>query len=308
MKRKVREFVESTGFQNVVVFAIIACSVVLGVETFFHKPNFYFSIIDIGFTLFFIVEILLRIIAADSLRQFFTVCRVKVKKKKTSSFNKLQFLFEEKGFWNWFDTAIVVFSIIGLSAHWVEHPEFFVVSRLLRVSRIFRLLEISSELRNVERKIVSIIPTVFSFALLLGILIYIYSIIGVYLFGHKAFTYGDFSDLTGAALTLFQLMTLDNWSEIMTDVTNSSYNHWFSKGYFVSFIIFTAIISFNVFVAVLTSKVHEKFQEEDKQMARSIEEEIEESEEEILKNMNVLLQEIKELREEVKSLKNSQKQ
>jgi len=251
----------------------------------------------------------LRLIASDSLISFFKVCTVKIKKKqkrhKTSS--KLQFLFEEKAFWNSFDTAIVVFSVIGLQSHWVEHPEFLVVSRMLRVSRVFRLLEISSDLRNVEKKIISIIPTVFSFALLIGILIYIYSIIGIYLFGHQAFSNADFSDLPSAALTLFQLMTLDGWSDIMKDVASLEYDSWFYKGYFISFVVLTAIISFNVFVAVLTSQVHDKMQEEaqhaEKILTDRIESEIEDSEEEILKNMGLLLAEIRELKADVKSLK-----
>lgn len=311
MRQQVRSLVNSSEFQNTVVFVIIFCSVILGVETFFYEQKILFDVIDITFTLFFVVEIVLRLIAAKSPSQFFNVCTIRIKKKqkKNKSVKRLQFLFEEKGFWNWFDFLIVIFSVIGLMSHWVEHPEFLVVSRLFRVSRIFRLLEISNELRNVEKKIVSIIPTVFSFALLLGILIYIYSIIGIYLFSQSAFQMADFSDLPAASLTLFQLMTLDGWAEIMNDVAIAKYDSWFYKGYFVSFVILTAIVSFNVFVAVLTSQVHEKMQQEAKEseekLRTSIESEIEESEEEVLKSMNTLLTEIRELKAEVKSLKES---
>jgi hypothetical protein len=56
-----------------------------------------------------------------------------------------------------------------------------------------RLLEISKALIAVERKIVSIIPTIFSFALLLGVLIFIYGIIGVFLFSHHKYNNADFT-------------------------------------------------------------------------------------------------------------------
>ncbi|QSE98867.1 ion transporter [Fulvivirga lutea] len=310
MRRQIRQLVESVEFQNTVVFVIIFCSIVLGIETFFYKKLVLFEAVDLIFTLFFVVEIILRLLAAKSLSSFFHICTIRIKKKqkRNRTVNKLQFLFEEKGFWNVFDTTIVVLSVIGLMSHWVEHPEFLVVSRLFRVSRIFRLLEISSELRNVEKKIITIIPTVFSFALLLGILIYIYSIIGIYLFGHHAFEKADFSDLPAAALTLFQLMTLDGWSEIMNDVAALEYDNWFYKGYFISFVILTAIISFNVFVAVLTTQVHDRMQEEaknaEKKLRNTIESDIEEAEEEVLKSMEMMLSEIRDLKAEVKSLKN----
>ena len=310
MRRQIKSLVESAEFQNTVVFIIILCSLVLGIETFFYQHKEFFDVIDVAFTMFFVIEILLRLIAADSLLNFFNVCSVSIKKKQRRNkiVKRLAFRFDERGFWNWFDFLIVVFSVISLLSHWVEHPEFLVVSRLFRVSRIFRLLEISSELRNVEKKIVSIIPTVFSFALLLGILLYIYSIIGIYLFGHHAFDLADFSDLPAAFLTLFQLMTLDGWSEIMNDVASLEYDNWFYKGYFVSFVILTAIISFNVFVAVLTTQVHDRMQEEAKQaeknLRNTIESDIEEAEEEVMKYMGEMMKEIRELKAEIRSLKN----
>lgn len=75
--------------------------------------------------------------------------------------------------------------------------------------RIFRFLEISDELKMVEKQIIRIILTVFSFVLLLGILLYIYAIIGVYFFEHRDFGQANFSNLASALMILFQFMTLD---------------------------------------------------------------------------------------------------
>ncbi|GAB4132152.1 MAG: hypothetical protein OHK0045_11780 [Raineya sp.] len=220
-----------------------------------------------------------------------------------------EIVIEERGFWNWFDFIITAFSVFSLIVHIFEHPEFLVVGRLFRVLRILRLLEVSSELKEVEKKIVSIIPTIFSFALLLGVLIYIYSIVGIYLFGHHKYENADFSSLGGAFLTLFTMMTLEGWVDMMYQASNNFGGSWYwvVKAYFVSFIILTVIISFNVFVAVLTSQVQEKINAqksvEEKKLFLGIEKDIRESRVELNNQIKNLLVEIEDLKEEIRSLK-----
>jgi len=187
-----------------------------------------------------------------------------------------------------------------------EHPEFLVVSRLFRVLRVLRLLEVSSELKAVEHKIVSIIPTIFSFALLLGILLYIYSIVGIYLFSHHQYESADFTTLGHAFITLFQLMTLDGWSDMMYAASGSYNDSWLVKGYFISFVILTAIVSFNVFVAVLTSQVHEKFvtdQKVNKSKLSELQGDIQETEQEVQAGFQEVMKELKQLRAEIEQLR-----
>lgn len=285
--KPLKSLVNGAPFHRLTSIAIILCSITLGVETFYPEHQFAFDVLDIVFTAFFTWEIVMRIIAEGNPIRFFTL--VVWRKKQNGS---MGLIISEEGFWNWFDFLIVAFSALSLVGHIFEHPEFLVVSRLFRVLRVMRLLEVSEDLKAVERKIVSIIPTIFSFALLLGILLYIYSIIGIYLFSHHVFQHADFSTLSHAFLTLFQLMTLDSWSDMMLEAsaTEVGWKAWAIKGYFVSFVILTAIISFNVFVAVLTSQVHEKVVEDQQR-----------EEEEIL----TLLKEVRELRKEVAELKKS---
>lgn len=299
---------QSRPFQYAVTWAIIFCSVLLGVETFFHEPILIFHVLDISFTVFFLIEIIVRMVASGGILRFFRVCTFRRRRSsERSGKKKLRIHWDETGFWNWFDTTIVVFSMISLLGHLVEHPEFLVVSRLFRVMRVLRLLEVSDELKSVEKQIISIIPTVFSFGLLLAVLLYIYSIIGTYIFGHKAFEKADFSDLPSAFLTLFQIMTLDNWSDVMDSTTGDVFGKWFYQGFFVSFVILTAIISFNVFVAVLTTQVQRKMLLEKEIAAQTItsqiEEDIGESEAELQKTLSVLLTEVQTLRAEVRALK-----
>ncbi len=301
MTQSYRSVINGKSFHQVVSVVIILCSAVLGIETFYPEHKLVFDVIDWLFTTFFACEIILRLFAEENIFNFF-----KLWSFKRNSKNKTKFFVEEHGFWNWFDFIIVAVSVVSLFSHFFEHPEFLVVSRLFRVLRVLRLLEISDELKSVERKIVSIIPTIFSFALLLGILLYIYSIIGVYLFSHHQYQHADFTSLGHAFLTLFQLMTLDGWSDMMYAASASYNGSWLIKSYFVSFVVLTAIISFNVFVAVLTSQVHEKFIDDqkkaDKKLAK-LEGEINETEQELESGFKTVLKEIRALRKEVEALK-----
>lgn len=298
--KALKPFAQSQGFHRLVSIMIVLCSITLGVETLYPEHKMVFDIIDMSFTFFFVYEIIIRLLAEDYGMNFF---RLFYLRKQDGQW---KFTVAEDGFWNWFDFAIVTVSVISLFSHVFEHPEFLVVSRLFRVLRVMRLLEVSDDLKAVERKIVSIIPTIFSFGLLLGILLYIYSIIGIYLFSHHQYEHADFTSLSHAFLTLFQLMTLDGWSEMMYAASDNYNGSWLIKGYFVSFVVLTAIVSFNVFVAVLTSQVHEKVildqKLSDKKLSR-IEGDISETEREVETGFKEVLEELRALRKEVEALK-----
>lgn len=303
MKNKIATLVESKSFTRLTSIVIILCSIVLGIETALPAHLALFQVIDAGFTVFFGIEIILRMIAEPNPMRFFKLFSFK------KNNGQKQIIFEEKSFWNWFDFTITAFSIFSLVVHIFEHPEFLVVGRLFRVLRILRLLEVSSELKEVERKIVSIIPTVFSFALLLGVLIYIYSIMGIYLFSHHKYENADFSSLGGAFLSLFTLMTLEGWVDMMYQASSNFQGNWYwvVKGYFISFVILTVIISFNVFVAVLTSQVQEKINAkkslEEKALFLGIEKDIKESRTKLNSQIKTLITEIETLKEGIRSLK-----
>jgi hypothetical protein len=65
---------------------MILCSIVLGIETAFPAHLAVFQAIDMGFTAFFVVEILLRLVAESNPIQFFKlfcnylpICKIKKK-------------------------------------------------------------------------------------------------------------------------------------------------------------------------------------------------------------------------------------
>lgn len=289
-------------FQRLVSIMIILCSILLGLDTAFKGQEVVLDIIDDFFTVFFAFEILVRLAAYENPLHFFRLLTFHRK-------DGFKVKVEEEAFWNCFDFLIVFVSVIGMFSHLFEHPEFLIVSRLFRVLRVLRLLEVSESLRAVEKKIVSIIPTIFSFGLLLAILLYIYSIIGIYLFGHTDFGRANFSTITTAFMSLFQVMTLDGWSDLMHEVSLSTGQEWLVEIYFISFVLLTAIVSFNVFVAVLTSQVHERVIEDQKlnqgNLSR-IEGEIVEASQELDAGINEIARELREIRKELAELRSRQ--
>lgn len=256
------EITQHPRFQKVVSTVIIICAIVLGVETILVDPKYmlFLEIVDVSITIFFIVEIIVRILSYQSPITFFVLL-----KRDRLSDNKSNWQFVESGFWNWFDFLITLGSTIALLEHLFIHPEYFFVTRLFRIFRILRLLEVNEKMRDLERMIAKVVPTVFSFLLLIFVILYIYSIIGFYLFRGASMGAADFSNLSESVVTMFQVMTLDGWGEILNAAEEGAphLSHWVFVVFFISFIGITAIITLNIFIAVLSTSAQKEHMEDD---------------------------------------------
>lgn len=299
--KKVAQLTNSDGFHKVVSFAIISCSFVLGLETVLdeHKYSSILNMVDIGITLFFISEIFLRLLAEKTPLHYFILFT----KRKSASKNQLPWMFSENGFWNWFDFLITIGSAVALVEHLFVHPEYLFITRMFRIFRIFRLLEISQKMREVEKKIANIIPTVFSFGLLISVLIYIYAILGYYLFQGQDMGHADFSTLSQSIVTMFRVMTLDGWGDIMKAAETSALHldHWVFVLFFLSFIGLTAIVTLNIFIAVLASNVEVKMS--DSENSEEIDINVDSVNVELKDELTDLKSEISLLRQEILNLK-----
>lgn len=297
--QRLKRIVHSKEFCHAVNYAIIGFAIVVGIETFHLEDGWLkaFNSFEYLFLAFFTLEILLRILAEDHPIDFFNL--FKTRKILVEGRKKTEFEITEHGFWNYFDFILIVMSVVGLFANIFIFPGFFQVGRLFRIFRIVRLLEISEHLKEVEKRIVSIIPTVFSFAVLLLILTYIYSIIGMFMFEKRVFASSNFSTIHDSFITLFQVMTLDNWSDVMKDLTANvrGFHPLVIELYFISFVILTAIVAFNVFVAVMTSHVQERLEKDMKEKISEAESEFQNG------SIQELLGEIRSLKAEVTELR-----
>ncbi|RLD24236.1 MAG: hypothetical protein DRI71_03190 [Bacteroidetes bacterium] len=297
-------------FPFLVSIVIILCAIILGIETRLTDPFWMklFVVVDILLTSFFILEITLRMLAEKSMLHFFHLVSVNRSDETT---RRINLHYSEDGFWNWFDFIITVVSAVAIFTHFFQHPEYLLIARMFRIFRIFRLLEVSSQLKEIEKKIVNIIPTVFSFALLLFILIYIYSIVGFYLFEGRVMGIANFSNLYNSITTLFQVMTLDGWGEIMSDVNNMdlAISPLIISIYFISFVVLTAIVSLNVFIGVMAASIETKFskniEENKKRFAKLIKDETDQTDEGVEEGVNLILAEFVQLKNDMKKLNES---
>jgi voltage-gated sodium channel len=168
--------------------------------------------------------------------------------------------------WNVFDFVIVALCLLPI------HAEYVVVLRLLRTLRLFTALQglqvlVSGLLRG--------IPALGYVGLLLLLHFYIYAVIGTFLFGDNDPI--RFGNLHQSMLTLFQVLTLEGWNDILaTQIHGSDVGYdegWkglvgaaarVSTGrpvgavlYFVSFILIGTMIMLNLFTGVIIRSMEE---------------------------------------------------
>ena len=218
-------------FEMFVISIIIFSSLMIGVRTYELHPIFESSltVLDYAVTLFFLVEISIRIAAEPRFANFF-----------------------KKG-WNVFDFVIVTISLIPL-----DDSEYALIARMLRLFRVMRLISFIPELRVLVSALISALPRMGYVALLMFIIFYIYAVIGNLLYGAlNPFLWGD---LGSSLLTLFRVATFEDWGKIMYE-TMTLYS--FSWLYFISFIFFSAFIFLNMMIGIVV----EVLDEEHKKMA-----------------------------------------
>ena len=115
--------------------------------------------------------------------------------------------------WNCFDFAIIILSVLPTTGH------FSTIARLIRLLRITRLITKSTELRTIVSTLVRSIPSIFNILILLSILFFIYAIIGYHLF--RDVDPEHWSSFPTSLTTLFQVVTLEGWPNIMEPAVSS---------------------------------------------------------------------------------------
>ncbi|HMA64317.1 MAG: ion transporter [Fibrobacterota bacterium] len=153
--------------------------------------------------------------------------------------------------WNIFDFTIVVLCLLPLDSTAVVAIR---IVRLLRVMRLFRALP---KLRILIRGIVHSMSSVGYVAILLAMHFFIFAVIGVSIFGQADAEH--FGDLGKAFLTQFQVLTLENWPDVMAPVKEAFGN--VGIAYFILFIVTGTMVVMNLFVGVIVGGMSEAIEE-----------------------------------------------
>jgi len=178
---------------------------------------FLLQVFDYSITIFFTIEILIRIFAERSLVNFF------------------------KDGWNVFDFLIVSISLIPIGG-----AESVFVARLLRIVRILRIITVVPAFRHIIDSLIKTIPRVGFIALLMFIFIYIWGALGTLFFDE--IDPEHWGNIGVAMLTLVQVATYDDWAAVMGELIVVYPVAWI---YFVSFIIINAVVLLNMVIGVI---------------------------------------------------------
>ncbi len=231
----VKRIVDSTPFRAIIIAAIIFAGVLAGVETSAamlaqHGPLLH--VLDTAVLAIFIIEIVLKLVAHGR--------------------RPLDYF---RDGWNVFDFTIVAICLLPIGG------PFAAVLRLARVLRLLRLVSALPKLQMLVGALLKSFSSMGYVGLLLGVMFYIYAIMGVHLFGkHDAEHFGS---LPPALMSLFQIITLDNWSDIFATAKGSSPGT--AATYFVTFILLGTMIMLNLFIGVIMNSMTEMHAELDAQ-------------------------------------------
>lgn len=166
--------------------------------------------------------------------------------------------------WNVFDFLVVLVCLLPFEA------EFAAVLRLARVLRVLRLITAVPRLQILVGALLKSIPSMSYVALLLSVLFYVYAVLGVSLFGKTDPEH--FGSLGAAGLTLFQVVTLEGWADIMRAQIEARGAAPVTVAYFVSFILLGTMIVLNLLIGVIVSGMEEARQDmEDETRKRHVE-------------------------------------
>jgi len=273
-----REIINNRYFNYFIFFLIFLSAVIIGIETYPGLASRYqalLSLTDRIIIALFTLEIALKI----------------------GSNGKRPWVYFSDP-WNVFDFLIVAICLIPMN-----DTHYFAVFRILRILRIFRMITVFPKLRLIVSALLKSIPSMGYVIMLIGILFYVYAIVGVFVFGGADPLH--FGDLHHAFVTLFKVLTLEGWTDIMnTHILGAGSNgnqqivSFWPFLYFASFIIVGAMIIMNLFIGVIMNSMDES----QKELTRELNE-MKYREKDTNELYTHIISRLDELNDEIKSLK-----
>ncbi|OBV28554.1 hypothetical protein BKN38_01160 [Helicobacter sp. CLO-3] len=212
--------------QGLIFAVVVLNALVLGAQTFPSlESSALLQALDSACLYFFVIELALKLFAFRG------------------AFFRSKF--------NIFDLIVVLVSILPLVGN-------ISVLRFLRVVRILRLFSTFSQIQFVLSVIARSLPSVASIGAILLLLYYVYGVLCVNLFGKDFPAY--FGTLGKSFFTLFQIMTLESWSEGVVRPILEVYPYaWIV---FVSYILSASFIALNMIVGIIVDSINEIKQKE----------------------------------------------
>lgn len=223
-------------FEKFIVLCVVANVIVMGL-TWPSEPDTLSSFREIANVVFFFVYV------------------VEMGVKLTALGTRLYF----DDTWNRFD-AVIVLGSLGEEVLTLVPGNYTDVVMFLKIFRIFRLFRVIKRLTRVQvllRSIYLSLPKIANVAFLLLFIFFVFSIVGVELFGdvETGVCIGGnvgFGDFPHAVLTLFRVATGQDWDCIMYDCMDSDNDGTpLAIPYFLIFLLCVNFTCLSLFIAVL---------------------------------------------------------
>jgi voltage-gated sodium channel len=231
LAERCRTLAESLVFRNAVLIVIILNAILIGVETsprIVRSAGGALDALGLLVQAAFVLEIAIRLAA----------------------FGARPWRFFLDG-WNVFDFVVVALSLLPAAG------PFATVARLARVLRVARVVSSLPELRLIIGTMLRSIPSMGHVIVMLGILMYIYAVLGFHLFADV--DPERWGTLGRAVETLFVILTLEGWVEVYQKSAEGAPGAWL---FYASYIIIAVFVVVNLFIAVVINNLEATRKEE----------------------------------------------
>jgi len=221
-RQSIENFIGNPTIQHTLVVLIVVNALILGLETshtVMEVAGHELHLIDQVILWIFIAELVL-LMAARGLGFF-------------------------KDPWCVFDFVVIGIALVPATGS-------LSVLRALRVLRVLRLVNKIESMRKVVVGLLHSLPSLSPVFGLILVIFYVFAVIATNMFGER---FPDlFGDLGTTMFTLFQVMTLESWSEGVARPVMEIFPHaWV---FFVIFIFIATFVIINLFIAVIVDSLN----------------------------------------------------
>ena len=146
--------------------------------------------------------------------------------------------------WHLFDFTVIVLALIPAVG------VFALVARTARLLRMLRLISLLPGLKAIVTALTRSLPGMLNIVLVMTLLSYVFAIVGRELFHDTDPEH--WADLGTSMLSLFRIVTLEDWTDIMYTAMDSHPLAWI---YFLVYVVLGSFVTANLFVAVVISQL-----------------------------------------------------
>ncbi|EGR31607.1 hypothetical protein IMG5_106200 [Ichthyophthirius multifiliis] len=261
LRRLIKNIVLSKHFDNFIMLCVVINTIVLTLDgVLSEQGEKILNQFNFSFTIIFTIDMCLKLLGEGI----------------------LEYISDRM---NIFDAIIVCLSLIELlmlNGEVVGGSSKFTAFKSIRILRVFRVLRVARLVRSLQfmkimmAAIASNISSFIYILLLLFLFIFIYSLLGMQIFGGSFDIQKsgrmNFNNFFEATLSVFQLMTIENWNDVEVSCLTSSANIGISLLFLISWIFIGNYVLLNLLLAIVMDSFNqEELKEETEEYLQGIE-------------------------------------